>query len=155
MSCTSDVETEGRSHDAIETSGEVFERSAKKSTAVHRARSKQSALGSARGQRLGWRHNNASEHVWSDCAKRTTFAQTQFNSTKRDWTQQCRKRVLRIHEGRVFRIGSAKLVCRPKLAATTLIAYRLLDREGSCFREEELTRALVMYRRGCHGYRNV
>ena len=55
------------------------------------AREKKSALGSARGQRLGWRHSNASEHVWSDCAKRTTLAQTQLNSTKRDWTQWCRK----------------------------------------------------------------
>ena len=71
--------------------GEVPEMSAKKSTAVHRARAKQSALGSARGQRLGWRHSNASEHVWSDCAARTTFAQTQLNSTKRHWTQQCSK----------------------------------------------------------------
>ena len=51
------------------------------------ARAKQSALGSARGQRLGWRYSNASEQVWSDCAERTTLAQTQLNSTKRDWTQ--------------------------------------------------------------------
>ena len=68
-----------------------LKRSAKKSTAVPRARAKQSALGSARGQRLGWRHSNASEHVWSDCAARMTLAQTQFNSTQRQWTQQCRK----------------------------------------------------------------
>ena len=74
-------------HDAIETSGEARQRSAKKSTAVHRARAKQSALGSARGQRLGWRHSNASEQVCSHCAERTTVAQTQLNSTKRDWTQ--------------------------------------------------------------------
>ena len=40
VSCTSDVETESRSHDAVETSGEVIERSAKKSAAVHRARAK-------------------------------------------------------------------------------------------------------------------
>ena len=32
-------------------------------------RAKQSALGSARGQRLCWRHRNASEHVWSACAE--------------------------------------------------------------------------------------
>ena len=28
-----------------------------------------------------WRHSNASVHVWSDCAARTTLAQTQLNST--------------------------------------------------------------------------
>ena len=49
------------------------------------------AFGSARGQRLGWRHSNASEEVWSDCAERTIFAQTQFNSTKRDWTSVVQK----------------------------------------------------------------
>ena len=27
----------------------------------------------------GWRHSNASKHVWSDRAERSTFAQTQFN----------------------------------------------------------------------------
>ena len=73
----------------FETSGEVLERSAERSIAVLRARAKQGALGSARGQRLGWRHNNASEHVWSDCAERTTFAQTQLNNTERHWTQWC------------------------------------------------------------------
>ena len=87
MSCTSDVETESRTHDTIETSCEVLERSAKKSIAVHRARTMRSSLGSARGQRLGWRHSNESKHVWSDRAERSTFAQTQFNSSKRDWTQ--------------------------------------------------------------------
>ena len=55
------------------------------------ARAKQCALGSARGQRLGWRHSNASEQWWSHCAERTIFAQTQLNSTKCDWTQWCRK----------------------------------------------------------------
>ena len=64
MSCTSNVETESRSHDAIETSGEVRRRSAKKSTAVPRARAKQSALGSA---------------------------QTQLKSTRRDWTSVVQK----------------------------------------------------------------
>ena len=87
VSCTSDVETESRSHDAIETSGEVPERSVKKSTAVPRVRAKQSALGSARGERVGWRHSNTSEHVWSDCAARTTLAQAQLNSAKRDRAQ--------------------------------------------------------------------
>ena len=33
----------------------------------------------------------------------------------------------------VFRIGSAKLVCRPEPEATTLIAYGVFEREGSCF----------------------
>ena len=42
----------------------------RKSIAVPRARSKQRAFGSARGQRLGWRHSNASKHVWSDCVRR-------------------------------------------------------------------------------------
>ena len=32
-----------------------------------------------------------------------------------------------------FRTGSAKLVCRLEPEATTLIAYRLFEREGSCF----------------------
>ena len=45
MSCTSDVETESRSDDAIATSGEAPQRSFKKSTAVPLARAKQSALG--------------------------------------------------------------------------------------------------------------
>ena len=75
------------SDDAIATSGEAPQRSFKKSTAVPLARAKQSALGSARGQRLGWRPSNASEQVLSHCAERTTFAQTHLNSTKRDWTQ--------------------------------------------------------------------
>ena len=34
---------------------------------------------------------------------------------------------------RVFRIGSAKLVCRLEPEATTLIAYGLFEFEGSCF----------------------
>ena len=50
MSCTSDVETESRTHDTIETCGEVPERSAKEGIAVPRARSKRSSHGSARGQ---------------------------------------------------------------------------------------------------------
>ena len=54
--------------------------------AVHRARPKQSALGSA-GQRLGWRHSNSSKHVWSDCAERSTLVQTQSDSTQRGWIQ--------------------------------------------------------------------
>ena len=77
----------GGKHDTIETSCEVLERSAEKSIAVLRARPKRSSLRSARGQRLGWRHGNASKHFWSDRAVRSTFAQTQFNSSKRDWTQ--------------------------------------------------------------------
>ena len=32
-------------------------------------------------------NSDASEHVWSDCAPRTTLAQTQFHCTKRHWTQ--------------------------------------------------------------------
>ena len=52
MSFTSDVETESRSHDAVETSSDVLERSAKKGTTVPRARAKQSALESARGQNV-------------------------------------------------------------------------------------------------------
>ena len=33
----------------------------------------------------------------------------------------------------LFRIGSSKLVCRPEPEATTLIAYGVFEREGSCF----------------------
>ena len=43
------------------------------------------------------------------------------------------KGVLRTHKGRVFRIGSAKLVCRLQPEATTLVAYGLFELEGSCF----------------------
>ena len=132
---TSDVETECRSHDAIETSGEVPERSAKKSTAMPRARAKQSAFGSSRGQRSVWRHSNASEHVRSDCAARTTLAQTQLNSTITSLDSVVQKvSTTHLHKrGRMFRIGSAKLVCRLELEGTTLIAYKLFEREGSCF----------------------
>ena len=35
--------------------------------------------------------------------------------------------------GGVLRIGSAKLVCRLEPEATTLIAYGLFERQGSCF----------------------
>ena len=38
----------------------------------------------------------------------------------------------------MFRIGSAKLVCQLDLEATTLIAYRLFEREGSCFAKRSL-----------------
>ena len=67
---------EGRSHDAFETSCEVVE-SAEKSKAIRRARSVQSTIGSACGQRLGWRHHNAS----NDCVERSTFAQSQVHKT--------------------------------------------------------------------------
>ena len=33
----------------------------------------------------------------------------------------------------MFRVGSAKLVCRLEPEATTLIAHGLFEREGSCF----------------------
>ena len=59
------------------------------------------------------------------------------------------KGVLRTHKGRVFRIGSAKLACRLELEATTLIAHGLFERR-QLLREEELARALVIYRRGCY-----
>ena len=108
MSCTSDAETESRTHDTIERSCEVLERSAEKSIVVPCARSKRSSLGSARGKRWGWRHSNVSKHVWSDRTERSTFDQTQFNSSKCDGTQQCGMQVLRIHEGRMLRTGSAK-----------------------------------------------
>ena len=74
----------GRSHDALETCGEVLKRSAKEGTAVHRTRTEQSTFGSPCGQRLGRRHCNASKHDWSDRETWTTFAQTQLNGTKRD-----------------------------------------------------------------------
>ena len=74
-------------------------------------------------------HSNASEHVWSDRAERSTFAQTQLNSTKRHWTQQCKKRMLRTREGRMLRTGSAKPVRRLEPVFT---AHRLFKREGSC-----------------------
>ena len=51
------------------------------------------------------------------------------------------------------RIGSAKLVCRLELQATTLIACDLLELQKQLLREEELTRALVKNRRGCYGYK--
>ena len=81
--------------------------------------------------------------------------QTQLNGTKRDWSQQCRKRVLRTHERRMFRIGSAKLVCRLNTEFTTFTAHRLFECERQSLREGEPARALVTYRRGCYGYRNV
>ena len=37
--------------------------------------------------RLGRRHCNASKHDWSDCETWTTFAQTQLNGTKCDWSE--------------------------------------------------------------------
>ena len=126
-------------HDTFKTSCEVLERSAEKSMAVLRARSKRSSLGRARGQRWSWRHSNASKHVWSERAERSTFAQTQFNSSKRDW--QCGKRVLRTRERRMLKTVSAKPVCRLELEATTFTAQRLFKREGSCIaKEEELTK---------------
>ena len=85
----------------------------RKALPVPLARAKQSALGSARGQRFGWRHSNASEHVLSDCAERTTLAQTQLKSIRRDWTSVVQKvRVQRTHKGRVFEIVSGK-ACFP------------------------------------------
>ena len=65
----------------LKTSGEALERSAKKSTAAFRARAKQSAVGSARGQRLGWRPSIASKHIWRDPAARKTLAQTVLQCT--------------------------------------------------------------------------
>ena len=55
----------------------------------------------------------------------------------------------------MLRTGSAKLVCRLEPEATALIAHRLFERERQLHREEELARALVTYRRGSCGYRNV
>ena len=37
------------------------------------------------------------------------------------------------YEGRMLRTGSAKLVCRLEPETTTLIGYRLFEREGSCY----------------------
>ena len=71
----------------LKRAARYLKESAEKSISAPCARSKRSSLGSARGQRLGWRHNDASKHVWSDRAERSTFAQTQFNSSKRHWTQ--------------------------------------------------------------------
>ena len=40
---------------------------------------------------LGRRHCNASKHDWSDRETWTTFAQTQLNGTKCDWSEQVAK----------------------------------------------------------------
>ena len=102
---------QSRSHDATEKTCDVLERSAEQSIAVARARSKQSALGSARGQRLGWRHSIASKHVWSDCAERTTVAQTQLNRTKNVvGLSSAESEYYALTKKRMLRTGSAKLV---------------------------------------------
>ena len=49
---TRNVETKNRSHDAVETCGEVLKRIAKEGTTVRRTRTEQSTFGRPRGQRL-------------------------------------------------------------------------------------------------------
>ena len=70
MSFSRNVTTDSKTHDAVETSGEVLERSAKKSTAVSREGAKRSAVGRARGQQQGWRPSVVLKHIWSGLAER-------------------------------------------------------------------------------------
>ena len=113
-----------------------------------------SRAGSARGQRLGWRHSNASEQVWSHCAERTSFAQTQFNR-KRDWTSVVQKESTTHSQ----REGVQRWVCKTCLPTGTWgynpHCIRSLRARRQLLREEELARALVIYRRVCYGCRNV
>ena len=145
MSYTSDVETESRTHDAIETSCEVPERSAEKSIAVHRARAKRSSVRSACGQRLGWRHSNASKHVWSDRAERSTFAQTQFKNVI--GLSSADSEYHSLTKGGCSGLGLQSLFADCKLK---LQLSRHTDSSST-----KVARALGTYRRGCCGYKNV
>ena len=88
MSCTSDVETESKTHDTIETSCEVLEWSAEK-TLQYTAQDPSEAHLEVHVD-SDWAGDTATRRS-TDRAERSTFAPTQFNSSERDWTQQCRK----------------------------------------------------------------
>ena len=55
----------------------------------------------------------------------------------------------------VFRVGSAKLVCRLEPEATTLIAYGVFEREGSCFAKRSWQEHSSFSDEDADGYRNV
>ena len=133
LSCTSDVETESRTHGAIETSGEVLERSAKKNTAVLRARAKQSALGSARGQRLGWRRSNASEHVWRIVRRGRHLLRHSSTVQNVIGLSGAESEYYALTKGGCTRLGLQSLCADWNLEAATLMASGLFEREGSCF----------------------
>ena len=52
-------------------------------------------------------------------------------------------------------IGFAELVCRLEPGTTALVVFRFVECKKQLILEEELARALVTYRRGCYGCKNV
>ena len=69
--------------------------------------------------------------------------------------QWCSMRVLRTHEGRMFSVGSAKLVCRLEPESYNSHCTQTLRVRRQLCREKELAVALVTCRRGCCGHRNA
>ena len=70
-----------------------------------------------------------SDNVWSDSAARTTLAQTQHKTSLDSVVQK----VSTTHLQREDVQDWVCKACLPTGTGTTLIAYRVFEREGSCF----------------------
>ena len=155
MSCTSDVETESRTHDTIETCCQVRVRRAENTISVHRARSKRRSLRSARGQRLGWNHSIASKHVWEWSRAEVDICPDTVQQFKTLLDSVVRK-ASTTHSRRE---DDQDFFCKACLPTGTW-SYNFhftqtLQARRQLHREEELARTLVTYRRWCCGYKNT
>ena len=78
---------------------------------------------------MGWRHGNASKHVWSDRATLTTLAQTQLNGSRSDsFYEANERRCYALTKGGCSGLGLHQLVCRLESEATTHCIQMLRER---------------------------